>query len=241
MYLPGEIQKIVGNQKYVENHVGMSDSRVLMFPEHVLKIQRHRAETDNEVEVAAYLKGKLPVPEIPVYRVEEGTAYTLMTRVSGMMLCAEEIMGDRDKLLDLTAQGIKMLWSVDIKECPCKVSLLAERLKEARYRVVHGLVDLDNVEPETFGPGGFQDPMELPNVFTDGERITGYIDLGKTGPADRWQELAIAIRSLEHNAAGHFVGGKAFFRFETELLLDRLGVEMDEEKNKYYRLLDELF
>ena len=263
MYLPREIQRIVGNQKYIENSVGMSESRVLMFPEHVLKIQGHRAETDNEVEVAVYLKGKLPVPEIPVYQVERGIAYTLMTRVSGMMLCDEEIMKDRDKLLDLVAQGIKLLWSVDIRDCPCKVSPLEERLKEARYRVEHGLVDIDNVEPETFGPEGFGDPSELllwlethkpkedlvlthgdfclPNIFTDGERITGYIDLGKMGPADRWQDLAIVLRSLEHNAAGYFNGGNAYFHFEPEMLLDRLGVEMDEEKNKYYRLLDELF
>lgn len=36
-----------------------------------------------------------------------------------------------------------------------------KRLEAAEYNVMHGLVDLDNVEPETFGPNGFRNPEEL--------------------------------------------------------------------------------
>lgn len=263
VYFPKQIWDIVGNQEYTQNDVGMSDSTVLMFPEYVLKIQKHRPETDNEQKIVSVLQGKLPLPGIPVYCVEEGMAYTLMTRVSGKMLCDEEYLNAPERLLDLVAQGIRLLWSIDVADCPSKVSPLEERLKAARYRVEHGMVDLDNVEPETFGPGGFADPEELliwleqnrpgedivlthgdfclPNIFACGDKISGYIDLGKMGPADRWQDLAIALRSLKDNARGCYNGGNKYFDFEPSMLLERLGIEMDEEKNRYYMLLDELF
>ena len=263
LYIPQQIKDIIGNQKYDQNNIGMSESTVLMFPEYVLKIQKQSAETENEYEVCSKLQDKIPVPKIPAYCVENGIAYTLMTRVTGRMLCDEEYLYAPQRILDLVAQGIKQLWSVDVKDCSGKVSLLDERLKSARYNVEHGLVDLENVEPETFGPDGFQSPEELlswlernrpeedivlthgdfclPNIFASEDRISGYIDLGKMGPADRWQDIAIALRSLEHNAAGYYNEGKPYFEFEPNMLLDRLGIEMDREKNTYYRLLDELF
>lgn len=263
IYIPQAVRKYVTNQEYTQNNIGMSDSTVLMFPEHVLKIQKQGAETDNEQKIVSWLRGKIPVPEISVYHVENGMAYTLMTKVPGRMLCDAEYLKEPEQLLELVAQGIRLLWSVEVQDCPCRVSPLEERLKAARYRVEHGLVDQDNVEPETFGPDGFANPEKLltwleqnrpeedivlthgdfclPNLFAEGNQISGYIDLGKMGPADRWQDLAIVLRSLKHNADGYYNGGKAYFRFEPHMLLDRLGVGMDVEKNRYYMLLDELF
>ena len=268
IYFPEKIKSIVGEEPYTQNEVGMSGSTVLIFEKHVLKIQKQTLETDNEYAIVSWLQGKLPLPKIEAYCVEDEMAYTLMTKVEGYMLCEEEYMYAPERLLDLVAQGMHMLWEVDIKECPFRVSRLDERLKAARYNVEHDLVDLDNVEPETFGPEGFADPMELlcwlednrpeedlvlthgdfclPNVFVsrgedNSDAISGFIDLGKMGPADRWQDVAIALRSLKHNAAGYFSEGKSYFPFTPDMLLERLGIPMDEEKNRYYMLLDELF
>ena len=113
------------------------------------------------------------------------------------------------------------------------------------------------------GKGGFKDPRELlewlknnrppedivlthgdyclPNIFANGDRISGFIDLGKVGPADRWQDIAIAIRSLDHNFDGRYFSGEPIFDFKPQMFLDALGVEMNEEKYRYYYLLDELF
>ena len=81
----------------------------------------------------------------------------------------------------------------------------------------------------------------LPNIFAKGDCISGFIDLGKAGPADRWQDIAIAIRSLDHNFDGRYFDGKPIFDFKPQMFLDTLGVEMNEEKYRYYYLLDELF
>lgn len=263
IYIPEKIKDIVGNQPYTRNTVGMSDSEVLIFPKHVLKLQKRTAETDNEHDIVTWLSGRVPVPEIPEYVVENETAYTLMTRVNGKMLCEEEFLTNPEKLIKIVAEGMKLLWSVDVSECPLRTSRLEERLKAARYNVENGMVDLDNVEPETFGPNGFSNPEDLliwleqnrpeedivlthgdfclPNIFVDNNKVSGFIDLGKMGPADRWQDIAIALRSMEHNFSGRYNNGKAYYRFEPQMLLNELGVEMDEAKNRYYMLLDELF
>lgn len=80
----------------------------------------------------------------------------------------------------------------------------------------------------------------LPNVFANGNKLAGFIDLGKAGPADHWQDIAIAIRSIRHNLDGTY-GGKKKMDFTPDMLLDKLGIPMDEKKYKYYLLLDELF
>ena len=263
LYIPENIKKIVGDQVYTQNDVGMSGSKVLIFPEHVLKIQEHTLETDNERNIVAWLNGCIPVPEIPAYYIENETTYTLMTKIQGKMLCDEEYLYNPSKLIKLVAEGIKLLWSANVDDCPLRFSRLDERLKEARRNVENGMVDLDNVQPETFGPNGFSGPEELlvwleqnrpqedivlshgdfclPNIFTDNDKISGFIDLGKMGPADRWQDLAIVLRSLEHNFSEKYNDGKPYMKFEPRMLFDELGIEMDETKNRYYMLLDELF
>lgn len=80
----------------------------------------------------------------------------------------------------------------------------------------------------------------LPNIFGTGTQITGYIDLGMTGIADRWCDIAICHRSLSHNYAGRY-GNKVYSGYDDMLLFKELGIEPDWEKIRYYILLDELF
>ena len=80
----------------------------------------------------------------------------------------------------------------------------------------------------------------LPNVFFEGENLSGLIDLGDFGVADKYQDIALCYRSLKHNFDGSF-GGKIYEDFNADLLFDKLGLEPDWEKIRYYTLLDELF
>ncbi len=204
----------------------------------------------------------LPFPKIIKYIEENNISYTLQSRIQGKMLCDDEYLSDPETLIKITAAALKSLWSVDVTNCPAlSVSPLKQRLKQARYIVENHLEETD-VEPETYGPNGFKNPQELlewleanqpeedivmthgdfclPNIFANGNKLAGFIDLGKAGPADRWQDIAIAIRSIRHNLDGIY-GGKKIMDFTPDMLLDKLGIPMDEKKYKYYLLLDELF
>ena len=42
----------------------------------------------------------------------------------------------------------------------------------------------------------------LPNVFFADGKVSGFIDLGDAGIADRWYDIALGYRSLKHNVDG---------------------------------------
>lgn len=259
--IPAVIRQHLGNEACVQDETGMSRSQVLLFEDLVLKIQPASAETDNEQAFLRWARGKLPVPKLEAYLVEDGMAYTLTERLRGTMLCDKEYMLQPQRLTELVAEGLSHLWSVSREGCPDQVSPLERRLATAAEKLEAGQIDLENVEPETYGPGGFSSPEALlswlednrpeedvvvthgdyclPNLFGHRGQLLGFIDLGKAGPADRWQDIAIAQRSLHHNFTGSY--GPSYPGYQPNLLLDILGIPQDPEKERYYRLLDELF
>lgn len=261
MNLPIEIQKAVGDRPYILDDIGMSDSQVLIFDDMVLKIQPDCAEARTEREMMRWLGGKLPVPGIICHEISDGRSFLLMSRVPGKMSCDLSFINDPEQLIDILCEGLKMLWSTNISGCPCDATL-EQHLAAAEHRVKNELVDLDNVEPETFGENGFKDPEDLlawlkanrptedivlshgdyclPNVFADEKGISGFIDLGRAGYADRYRDIAICYRSLTSNLRGSY-GGHPPVDFDADELFRKLGIEPDWEKIRYYILMDELF
>jgi kanamycin kinase/aminoglycoside 3'-phosphotransferase-3 len=261
MQLPDRIAGIVAGRPYTENHTGMSGSRVLMYDEYVLKIEKTRPEDLDTIAVMRWLEGQIPVPRIAAYERKAGFSYTLMSRVQGRMACDEYYLERPEELATLLAEALRMLWSVNTAGCPRERSIDTE-LAEARCRVEQHMVDMDNVEPETFGPGGFSGPEELlgwlydhrppyepvlshgdfclPNIYLDNGKISGFIDLGDTGIGDKWRDIALCYRSLKHNAEGIY-GGKVYSDTDPMLLFKKLQIEPDWDKIRFYLLMDELF
>ena len=258
--VPAPILKYIQGLPYQVNETGMSGSQVLMFPDMVLKIGPRSALTDGMVEVMRWLEGRLPAPRILHFDREQEKEYLLMTRVPGKMACDKRYINQPEMLLKLLAEALHMLWQVDITGCP-RSRTLDDELKHARYSLKNGLVDFSRCEPETFGPGGFESPEALlawleenkpplepvfshgdcclPNIFFDGERVSGFIDLGDSGIADKWRDLALCYRSLKHNTNGFY--GFTIPGFQPEKLFDYLGIAPDWDKMRYYILLDEFF
>lgn len=261
MELPEAIRRRLTAAEYRTDDMGKSGSAVLVYPSQVLKIQPDGEKARNEARMLNWLRDKLPVPAVDAWAVEKGTAYLLMERCGGSMACDEGYLDDPETLVGLLAGALKALWAVDITDCPSD-QRLTQKLAFARYNVEHGLVDVEDSQPDTYGPGGFRDPehllewleshrpeeelvlshgdLSLPNVFGAGGKLTGFIDLGLAGVADRWCDIAICCRSLSGNLTGRY-GGKARPDLDPGVLFDALGVAADEEKLRYYILLDELF
>ena len=261
LHMPSKIKSLIDKKSFVVDDIGMSGNQVLIFEDMVLKIEDSSVSMIEQVQMMQWLKGKIPVPQMVVYEEENGKSYLLMSKISGEMSCDTYYLEHPQILLEALSCGLKMLWEVDIKECPC-IRDLDVVLKEARMRVDSNLVDLDNVEPTTFGEGGFENPKRLlewlesnrpvfepvlshgdyclPNIFLKNGQITGFIDLGKTGIGDKWNDIALCYRSLKHNFDGTY-GGKVYEDFNPDMLFEKLGIEPEWDKINYYLLLDELF
>ena len=257
--LPSSIAAILGTQNGKMDGLGKSGAQVLLFDDYVLKIRPVEDPDTADVQILQWLAGKAPVPQVAAHEVWNGRDWLLMTRIQGKELCKPDIMTRPALLLDCMAEALHILWSIPVTDCPFERTV-ADNLSHAERAILTGRFDPSDCEPETFGPGGFENPQALlnwlkkhqpaqdrvvthgdfclPNLFTDGKKFTGFIDVGNTGAGDRWMDLALGWRSLKHNSDGHY--GKIYPNIDPDDLFRAAGIPKDEEKLRYYILLDEL-
>jgi len=258
--MPASIASVLGSQAGKMDSLGKSGAQVFLFDDYVLKVRPADDRDTVDVRVLEWLAGKAPVPRIAAHEVQDGRDWLLMTRIQGRELCKPDVMNKPALLLDCMAEALHTLWAMDVAECPFERTV-ADDLSRAEAAIRSGHFDPSGCEPETFGPAGFKTPEALinwlrenlppqdrvvthgdfclPNLFTDGKRFTGFIDVGNVGAADRWLDLALGWRSLKHNSDGHY--GKVYPDIDPDDLFRAAGVTKDAEKLRYYILLDELY
>lgn len=260
--LPESIRKITDGKPFTADSTGMSGSQVLIYDGMVLKTEPKSRSAARTAEVMKWLRGRIPVPEVIAYEEDESRSHLLMTRIKGRMASNGYYLERPQLLYRMLARALEMLWNTDISGCPCEQTpdIL---LEEAERRVKEGRVNMDYAEPDTFGENGFASPYELldwlkankprsfepvlshgdlslPNIFLNGDSISGFIDLSRTGISDKWRDISIALRSTEHNLSGRY-GGKVYGTFDEAAFFDAIGIEPDRERIRFYILLDELF
>ena len=86
-YVPSKIKSLIENKPYTVDDIGMSGNQVLIFEDMVLKIEEKSVSVDRQVQMMRWLEGKIPVPKVLAYEVENGKSYLLMSKVSGVMSC----------------------------------------------------------------------------------------------------------------------------------------------------------
>ena len=259
MTMPREIEALVGTRTYTTDSVGRSGAEVRLYPDHVLKIRPASPFAAGEARILDRLAGLgLPVPGIAAHAERDGLDWLLMTRVPGRFLCAPEVMTRPALLLDCLAEGLRTLWDADIADFPFRRTL-TDRLDRAEQAIRAGTYDPAGCDPATFGPGGFASPAALldwlrdhrppetavlthgdyclPNLFTDGRRLSGMIDLGDCAVSDPWRDLARGWWSLKYNSDGHF---GTYPGIDPDDLFRAAGVPKDEERLRYFLLMDEL-
>ena len=102
-----------------------------------------------------------------------------MTRLKGRMLCEPVILNNRNRLTKTAAAALKMLWKVDITDCPF-------------------------AEGDTQGKVLCHGDLCLPNVFADNKGTTGFIDLGGCHVGNRQEDIDMMLWSLEANLTGEY-------------------------------------
>jgi len=203
----------------------------------------------DEAERLRWLDGKVQVPRVLSFLVEDDWEHLLMTGLPGLN-GVDAGREDPSAVVLGLAGALRQLHAQSIAACPFDETV-ERRIERAHEQVRSGLVDESDLDEERRGrtaesllpelhssrPAGESrvlthgDPC-LPNVMFDGARVAGFIDCDRAGVADPYQDLALASRSISDNLGHEWVA--TFFR--------EYGLpDPDRQKLAFYRLLDEFF
>jgi aminoglycoside 3'-phosphotransferase-1 len=258
MPVPGLSDELTG-YAWARNKVGESGSAVYRLhgkpgaPDLFLKHSRDAVADDlvDEMVRLRWMAGHMPVPAVPHFVSEPGEAWLLMAALPGetayQALAARP--DDRMAIVDALADFLGRLHAIPVSACPFN-SDHGYRLGLARKRIDAGLIDEEDFDDEREGWTAEQvwqamhrllpfapDPVvthgdfSLDNLLMLDGAVTGCIDVGRVGVADRYQDLAVAW-----NCLGEF-GNALQDRF-----LAQYGVPApDDRKLGFHLMLDELF
>ncbi len=204
-----------------------------------------RDEADRMVWAAAYL----PVPRVVALEQSGDSTVLLTDALPGRDAVDPVWRTDLPALVGALGRGLRAFHDAVGEEwCPFRFEL-DRALEHVARRVAAGDVDRRGfhechghlspaaalAELRAGAPDGEDlvvchgDPCP-PNFVLQGDTVTGYVDLGELGAADRWSDVAVGAWSIGWN-----------FGVEHEALYyESYGIDPDPARIRFYRLLYDL-
>ncbi|RUL96158.1 APH(3')-II family aminoglycoside O-phosphotransferase [Rhizobium chutanense] len=207
-------------------------------------------ELADEAARLGWLKASgLPCPDVIARENDGERNWLLISALPGRDLASASALRPLARV-ELLAAALLDLHRLPIGSCPFD-HRLEKRLPVAKARMEAGIVDEEDFdaarlgrraadlfnELESLRPGDEDLVVThgdacLPNFIASEEGFSGYIDCSRLGVADRYQDIALACRSIASNFGEALV----------QPFLDRYGMPAtDPARLAYYRLLDEFF
>ena len=253
--LPLALRQLLQPVTWQRDELGQSSARTYRLDgpdDFYLKI--NAVEPDGGLQTEAdsllWLGRYLPAPDVIFYERIANTDYLLMRALPGLPASDAHWRTDPTRLTQLLANTMRALHNLDWRRCPFD-QRTETKLRDVGGRVRQGRVDETDFDQENRG----QTPQQLldwlytnqpdtddlvvthgdfclPNVLFNDWTLSGLIDVGKLGFGDRYQDLALCVRSLQHNLNTT--------RYNP-LFFQAYGLKaVEEHKLRYFRLLDEL-
>jgi len=255
-FLPLNLAEAVSSYAWQQNNTGFSSAQVYRLEAKnknslYLKIDsRHsRHSLSLEKRKLEWLKNRLPVPEVLLFAEDETSKYLLLSEVSGVDANDDSVKTDIPRAIGELANGLKRIHNLPIKDCPFDARL-EYKIELARERMINGLVEEDDFDEERRGKTAedlFQELIAtvptaedlvfthgdycLPNVILENGNLSGFVDWGNAGVADKYQDIALLTRSVFYN----------FGEDWEESMFEIYGIDPDWKKVRFYQLLDEFF
>jgi len=258
--VPAMLAPLVCGRRWFRDRVGESGCAIWRLhrpgePDLYLKRGRGAFAGDaaDEGMRLRWLQGRVPAPSMLAHVAEEGVLWLLSTALPGRT--AWQVIGDappadRPALAAALGTFLRGLHDLPVADCPFD-SGHGRRLQQARERLAAGLIDEEDFDAEHEGWPAERVVAEmtallplptdaavvthgdysLDNILMAGGAVTGVIDLGRLGMADRYQDLAILWNGLREFGAD-----------AAEAALRAYGAwPPDERRMRFHLLLDECF
>ncbi|MCP3799807.1 aminoglycoside 3'-phosphotransferase [Allokutzneria sp. A3M-2-11 16] len=219
-------------------------------PAYFLKTVEGGTDLLEEAGCLRWLRAQgLPAPEVVELGGDAEASWMVTAAVPGRSLA--ELGGDERAWtagqVTALAEITRALHALPVADCPFDRTLDVV-IPKARANAEAGLVDETDFDEHRLGSTALEVVKEVeatrparedlvvchgdlctPNVLLDPETltVTGLIDVGRLGVADRYNDLALAARSLGPAHAGRFFAA--------------YGEVPDPERLEFYQLLDEFF
>ena len=252
--IPNSLQPLIAGYYFEPVTIGKSSARVFRLKHGAesrlfLKCGPIQSGLKEEADRLQWLSGRVRVPLVVAFLAEGDQEFLLTEALIGR----DAKIGGRDNpesVIVGMAQELRLWHSQPIADCPFDQGL-AIQIQRAKNRAQDGLVDEANFDAECLGRSAMEllemldlDCPEnedqalthgdacLANVIFHGAQCTGFIDCGRVGVADPYQDIALAARSIGNNLGKMWL--QPFF--------EHYGLsKVDESKLTFYRLLDEFF
>ena len=189
------------------------------------------------------------VPRVLADGADERGSWIVTAGLAGTNAVSQDWVSKPEVAIGAIGAGLRALHdTLPVVSCPFSWSA-ADRIADAHRRAVAGRINLAGFHPEHRHldvPAALAlvaRPPEVdrlvvchgdacaPNtVLDDSGRVSGHVDLGALGVADRWADLAVATWSATWNYGPGW----------EPALLAAYGVDPDPERTSYYRLLYDL-
>jgi aminoglycoside 3'-phosphotransferase-2 len=203
-----------------------------------------------EICVLKWLNGRAGSPSLLWAGEIEGRPAMLTEALSGTPL--HDLAPERAEAGLISAiAALRALHALPIEDCPMN-QRLAVKFAEARRRIEEGEVHRSEFDPDHTGRSAddlwrtmlvrtpeIEDLVFthgdacLPNFIVSAQTPAGVIDLGLAGVADRYQDLALFVRSSTHNFPD--LNARALVQAHYPI------ASLDEQKLEFYRTLDEFY
>ncbi len=254
--LPTNLAQAVSGYAWRQIHLGLSPSKVFRLESQ--NKNTHYLKTSPRIPGFSllqeklrldWLNNRLPVPKVLLFCEDENTDYLLLSEISGKPASDDLLKNDVPRIIKQLVNGLKTIHASPIEDCPFD-ERLDYKIELVRERMLKDLVDETDFDEERQGKNAedlFKKLIEtkpadedlvfthgdycVPNVIFKDGKLSGFVDWGNAGIADKYHDIALLTRSVSYNFGDEW----------TKSVFEIYGIEPDWEKIHFYRLLDEFF
>ncbi len=206
-----------------------------------LKIANHLSKESIALD---YLNGKINIPEKVFYEKYNGMSYLLTKEIKGQTLNSDVYINNPLVGIDIIIEAFNELYNINYSDCTIdetidtKIKRIEERLntiKESdidseilkRFHTKEAIIKyLKGNKPKQI-IGFTHGDMSLSNILACNNHFSGLTDVGHCGISDIYYDLVICEISIEKYYGSKYIS----------VFYDKLGIERDEIKSNYYRVL----